>query len=276
VKVAAAQFAFLRDLLRKRTGVVIDDTKQYLVVARLLPIVRQRKIASIETLIDRVRAGSDPTLERDVLSAMMTHETSFFRDRKPFETLRGIVTDLVSRRAAERQLVIWSAACSTGQEPFSIAILLNEHFRDLLGSWKVRILASDFSEPVIAQAREGVFSELDTARGLPPPLLAKYFRPLQGKWSIGQECRRLVEFRQLNLVAEWPMMPVCDVIFLRNVMLYFDVPTRAALVKRMRRSLRADGALFLGGAETMLGIDDGYERCAGLGCSYYRPKTARS
>lgn len=276
MKVAAAQFAFLRDLLRKRTGVVIDETKQYLVVARLLPIVRQRKIASIETLIDRVRAGSDPTLERDVLSAMMTHETSFFRDRKPFETLRGIVTDLVSRRAAERQLVIWSAACSTGQEPFSIAILLNEHFRDLLGSWKVRILASDFSEPVIAQAREGVFSELDTARGLPPPLLAKYFRPLQGKWSIGQECRRLVEFRQLNLVAEWPMMPVCDVIFLRNVMLYFDVPTRAALVKRMRRSLRADGALFLGGAETMLGIDDGYERCAGLGCSYYRPKTARS
>lgn len=276
MKVAATQFAFLRDLLRKRTGVVIDDTKQYLVVARLLPIVRQRKIASIETLIDRVRAGSDPTLERDVLSAMMTHETSFFRDRKPFETLRGIVSDLVSRRAAERQLVIWSAACSTGQEPFSIAILLNEHFRDLLGSWKVRILASDFSEPVIAQAREGVFSELDTARGLPPPLLAKYFRPLQGKWSIGQECRRLVEFRQLNLVAEWPMMPVCDVIFLRNVMLYFDVPTRAALVKRMRRSLRADGALFLGGAETMLGIDDGYERCAGLGCSYYRPKTARS
>lgn len=276
MKVAATQFAFLRDLLRKRTGVVIDDTKQYLVVARLLPIVRQRKIASIETLIDRVRDGSDPTLERDVLSAMMTHETSFFRDRKPFETLRGIVSDLVSRRAAERQLVIWSAACSTGQEPFSIAILLNEHFRDLLGSWKVRILASDFSEPVIAQAREGVFSELDTARGLPPPLLAKYFRPLQGKWSIGQECRRLVEFRQLNLVAEWPMMPVCDVIFLRNVMLYFDVPTRAALVKRMRRSLRADGALFLGGAETMLGIDDGYERCAGLGCSYYRPKPARS
>lgn len=276
MKVGPLQFAFLRDLLRKRTGVVIDDTKQYLVVARLLPIVRQRKIASIETLIDRVRAGSDPTLERDVLSAMMTHETSFFRDRKPFETLRSIVSDLVSRRAAERQLVIWSAACSTGQEPFSIAILLNEHFRDLLGSWKVRILASDFSEPVIAQAREGVFSELDTARGLPPPLLAKYFRPLQGKWSIGQECRRLVEFRQLNLVAEWPMMPVCDVIFLRNVMLYFDVPTRAALVKRMRRSLRADGALFLGGAETMLGIDDGYERCAGLGCSYYRPKTARS
>lgn len=275
MKVAATQYAFLRDLLRRRTGVVIDDSKQYLVVARLLPIVRQRRIPSIETLIDRVRVGGDATLERDVLSAMMTHETSFFRDRKPFDTLRGIITELVARRAAERQLVFWSAACSTGQEPFSIAMLLNEHFRDLLATWRIRILASDFSEQVIGQAREGVFSELETGRGLPPQLLAKYFRPLQGKWSIVQECRKLVEFRQMNLVAEWPPLPACDVVFLRNVMLYFDVPTRTALVRRMRRALRADGALFLGGAETMLGIDDGYERCAGAGCSYYRVKPQR-
>lgn len=275
MKVAAAQYSFLRDLLRKRTGVVIDDSKQYLVVARLLPIVRQRKIPSIETLIDRVRLGTDPTLERDVLSAMMTHETSFFRDRNPFETLRRIITDLVVRRATERQLVFWSAACSTGQEPFSIAMLLNEHFRDLLSTWRIRILATDFSEQVIGQAREGVFSELETARGLPPQLLAKYFRPLQGKWSIVQECRRLVEFRHMNLIADWPLMPACDVVFLRNVMLYFDVPTRAALVRRVRRTLRSDGALFLGGAETMLGIDDGYERCTGTGCSYYRVKPAR-
>jgi chemotaxis protein methyltransferase CheR len=275
MKVAAAQYAFLRDLLRKRTGVVIDDSKQYLVVARLLPIVRQRKIPSIETLIDRVRLGGDPTIERDVLSAMMTHETSFFRDRNPFETLRGIITDLVSRRAAERQLVFWSAACSTGQEPFSIAILLNEHFRDLLANWRIRIMATDFSEQVISQAREGVFGELETARGLPPHLLKKYFRPLQGKWSIVQECRRLVEFRQMNLIAEWPPMPTCDVVFLRNVMLYFDVTTRSALVRRMRRALRSDGALFLGGAETMLGVDDGYDRCTGTGCSYYRVKPPR-
>jgi chemotaxis protein methyltransferase CheR len=275
MKVGAAQYSFLRDLLRKRTGVVIDDSKQYLVVARLLPIVRQRKIPSIETLIDRVRLGTDPTLERDVLSAMMTHETSFFRDRNPFETLRRIITELVARRATERQLVFWSAACSTGQEPFSIAMLLNEHFRDLLPTWRIRILATDFSEQVIGQAREGVFSDLETARGLPPQLLAKYFRPLQGKWSIVQECRRLVEFRHMNLITDWPLMPACDVVFLRNVMLYFDVPTRAALVRRVRRTLRSDGALFLGGAETMLGIDDGYERCTGTGCSYYRVKPAR-
>ena len=272
MNVGQPQFAYLRDLLRKRTGVVIDGTQEYLVVARLMPIVRQRKIPSLDTLIDRLRGGLDPSLERDVLSAMMTHETSFFRDKSPFETLRQLLPDLLARRAAQRQLTLWSAACSTGQEPYSLAILLNEHFRDLLGSWRVRILATDFSESVLAQAREGLFSDLETARGLSPALLAKYFRPLQGKWSISQDCRRLVEFRCLNLNATWPMMPPCDVVFIRNVMIYFDVVTRAGLVERMRKVLRPDGLLFLGGAETLIGMDTGYDRLTGAGCSYYRPK----
>ena len=272
MKVSPVQFAFLRDLLRRRTGVVIDDSKQYLVVARLLPIVRQRAIPSLDTLVDRIRKTGDKALEKDVLNAMMTHETSFFRDKSPYETLRQLVTEMIPKRSAHRQLVIWSAACSTGQEPYSIAMLLNEHFPDLVAAWRIRIIATDISEPVLARAREGVFSELETNRGLPAELLKKYFRPLQGKWSIVQECRRLVEFRCLNLNGPWPALPPCDVIFLRNVMLYFDVPTRAALVTKMRRVLKPDGALFLGGAETMIGIDTGYDRLAGAGCSYYRPK----
>jgi chemotaxis protein methyltransferase CheR len=272
MKVSPVQFEFLRDLLRRRTGVVIDDSKQYLVVARLLPIVRQRAIPSLDTLIDRIRKTGDKALEKDVLNAMMTHETSFFRDKGPYETLRQLVTEMIPKRSAHRQLVIWSAACSTGQEPYSIAMLLNEHFPDLVASWRIRIIATDISEPVLARAREGVFSELETNRGLPAEMLKKYFRPLQGKWSIVQECRRLVEFRCLNLNGPWPALPPCDVIFLRNVMLYFDVPTRAALVTKMRRVLKPDGALFLGGAETMIGIDTGYDRLAGAGCSYYRPK----
>jgi chemotaxis protein methyltransferase CheR len=273
MKVGSLQFTFLCDLLRKRTGVVIDASKEYLVVARLMPIVRQRKIASLDTLIDRMRKGLDPSLERDVLSAMMTHETSFFRDKSPFETLRTmLLPELITRRAAQRQLTLWSAACSTGQEPYSLAILLNEHFPDLLASWRVRILATDFSEAVLARAREGVFSELEATRGLPAPLLRKHFRPLQGKWSISQDCRRLVEFRALNLNATWPMMPPCDIVFVRNVLIYFDVPTRAALIERMRRVLRSDGALILGGAETLIGMDTRYERLTGAGCSYYRPK----
>jgi chemotaxis protein methyltransferase CheR len=272
MKVSPVQFAFLRDLLRRRTGVVIDDSKQYLVVARLLPIVRQRAIPSLDTLVDRIRKTGDKALEKDVLNAMMTHETSFFRDKSPYETLRQLVTEMIPKRSAHRQLVIWSAACSTGQEPYSMAMLLNEHFPDLVATWRIRIIATDISEPVLARAREGVFSELETNRGLPAELLKKYFRPLQGKWSIVQECRRLVEFRVLNLNGPWPALPPCDVIFLRNVMLYFDVPTRAALVTKMRRVLKPDGALFLGGAETMIGIDTGYDRLAGAGCSYYRPK----
>ena len=272
MKVGQPQFVFLRELLRRRTGVVIDDSKHYLVVARLTPIVRQRSIPSLDTLIDRLKSGVDPTLERDVLNAMMTHETSFFRDKSPFETLRQLLAELIERRAVHRQLVIWSAACSTGQEPFSIAMLLNEHFPDVLATWRIRVIATDISEAVLARAREGLFSDLETHRGLSPQFLQKYFRPLQGKWSISQDCRRLVEFRQLSLNGTWPMMPTCDVVFLRNVMLYFDVPTRAALVAKMKRAIRPDGALFLGGAETMIGIDTGYDRLLGAGCSYYRPK----
>ena len=273
MKVGADQFTFLCELLRKRTGVVIDLSKEYLVVARLTPIVRQRKIPSLDTLIDRMRKGLDPSLERDVLSAMMTHETSFFRDKSPFETLRTLlIPELITRRAAQRQLTFWSAACSTGQEPYSLAMLLNEHFRGILDTWQVRIIATDFSEAVLVQAREGLFTELETGRGLPPALLQKYFRPLQGKLSISQDCRRLVEFRSLNLNATWPMMPPCDVVLVRNVMIYFDITTRAALVERMRRILRPDGALFLGGAETLIGMETGYERLTGAGCSYYRPK----
>ena len=275
MQVAAPQFDYLRGLLRRRTGVCIDDSKHYLVVARLMPIVKQRKIPSLETLIDRVRQGVDPTLEKDVLCAMMTHETSFFRDRAPFEALRAVLADLVPRRSAERQLTLWSAACSTGQEPYSMALVLLEHFRDLLATWRIRIIATDFSEPILARAREGVYSDLETNRGLPPTLLKKYFRPLQGRWSIVQECRQLVEFRHINLTGTWPMMPLADVVFLRNVMLYFDVPTRAAVVGRVRRVLRPDGSLFLGGAETMIGIDDGWNRITLGGCSHYAPKPRR-
>jgi chemotaxis protein methyltransferase CheR len=271
MKVGPLQFAFFRDLLRKRTGVVIDSAKEYLVVARLMPIVRQRKIPSLDTLIDRLRKGIDPSLERDVLSAMMTHETSFFRDKSPFETLRSLLPALIARRRPHKQLTFWSAACSTGQEPYSLAMLLNEHARDLLADWRVRILATDYSETVLDRAREGVFSDLETGRGLPPQFLSRYFRQLQGKWSISQDCRRLVEFRCLNLNDSWPMMPPCDVVFLRNVMIYFDIRTRAALVERVRKVLRPDGFLFLGGAETLIGMDTGYERLTGTGCSYYRP-----
>lgn len=271
MQVSPPQFAYLRGLLKKKTGVIIDDSKHYLVVARLLPIVKQRKLPSLDTLIDRIRTAGDSPLEQDVLNAMMTHETSFFRDRSPFETLKKLIPDYASKRSATKQLTIWSAACSTGQEPYSIALLLNEHFRDLVATWRIRIIATDISDVVLNRCREGIYSEIEIVRGLPQHLLTKYFTPFQGKWSIAQSCRRLVEFRQLNLTSQWPIMAPCDIIFLRNVLLYFDDHTRSDILKKMQKALRPDGTLFLGGAETMLGINAHYERMAGEGCSYYRP-----
>jgi len=272
MNVSPQQFGFLCDFLKRRTGVMLDQTKAYLLEARLLPVLRQRNLPDLATLADRLRTGREAILEQDVLNAMMTHETSFFRDKSPFETLKLLIPPLVKQRAVSRHLVLWSAASSSGQEVYSLAMLLQEHFRDLLAGWKIRLIATDFSEPVLARAREGVYSELEISRGLAPELRAKYFTPLQGRWSIVQDCRRGVEFRQINLTGAWPAMPPCDIIFLRNVMIYFDVPTRAAILAKMHGAIRSDGALFLGGAETMLGVTDTWQRLEGSGCSYYRPK----
>ena len=274
MNVSPQQFGFLCDFLKRRTGVMLDQTKAYLLEARLLPVLRQRNLPDLATLADRLRTGREAILEQDVLNAMMTHETSFFRDKSPFETLKLLIPTLVKQRAVSRHLVLWSAASSSGQEVYSLAMLLQEHFRDLLAGWKIRLIATDFSEPVLARAREGVYSELEISRGLSPELRAKYFTPLQGRWSIVQDCRRGVEFRQINLTGAWPAMPPCDIVFLRNVMIYFDVPTRAAILAKMHAAVRSDGALFLGGAETMLGVTDTWQRLEGSGCSYYRPKPA--
>ncbi len=273
MKVNPQQLAFLSTFLKRRSGVVIDASKAYLVEARLLPVLRQRGLADFEILVERVRSARDPGLEQDVLNAMMTHETSFFRDRSPFETVKRLLPDLLKRRAVARHLVLWSAAASSGQEAYSLAMLLNEHFREALAGWSVRILATDISDPVLARAREGLYSDLEVTRGLPVELRDKYFVRLQGKWSIAHECRKYVEFRKMNLLEAWQGVPPCDIVFLRNILIYFDVPTRAAILAKMRSTVRPDGALFLGGAETMLGVCDTYDRVEGVGCSYYRPRS---
>jgi chemotaxis protein methyltransferase CheR len=275
MKVEPAELAVLAAFLKRRTGVVVDRSKTYLLEARLVPVIRKHDLADFAALVERVRGGRDARVEQDVLDAMMTHETSFFRDKAPFETLRRILPDLLRRRAISRHLVIWSAAASSGQEAYSLSMMLSEHFRDALAGWSVRILATDFSEPVLARARQGLYSDIEVSRGLPPELRDKYFVRLQGKWSISQECRRGIELRRMNLVEPWQGIPPCDVILLRNVLIYFDVRTRADILARMRTVLRPDGALFLGGAETMLGVCDTYDRLEGAGCSYYRPKPAK-
>lgn len=272
--VEPTELATLAAFLKRHTGVVVDRSKAYLIEARLVPVIRRHGLADFKALADRVRAGRDQALAQDVLNAMMTHETSFFRDKTPFETVRQLLPELIRKRAIARHLVIWSAAASTGQEAYSLAMILAEHFRDALAGWSVRILATDFSEPVLARAREGLYGDIEVGRGLPREYLDRYFVRLRGKWSIAQECRRPVELRRLNLVEPWQGIPPCDIVLLRNVLIYFDVATRADILGRMRSVIRPDGALFLGGAETMLGVCDAYDRFDGAGCSFYRPKPA--
>jgi chemotaxis protein methyltransferase CheR len=266
----AQDFEYVCRLVRDRSAVVLEAGKEYLVEARLAPIVGQLQVGSISALVGRLRSGPDDGLTARVVEAMVTTETSFFRDLHPFETLRKtVLPELIRRRADERRLSVWCAACSTGQEPYSLAILLREHFPDLAG-WRVSILATDLSGEVLARAKEGRYTQAEVNRGLPAASLVKYFRQHGSMWELSEQVRRGVEFRELNLVRPWPVLPRMDLVFLRNVMIYFDVDTKKAILGQVARLLRPDGYLLLGGAETTLNLDDSFRRVESLKGGFYQ------
>jgi chemotaxis protein methyltransferase CheR len=253
-------FDFVRQLVRERSAIVLEDGKGYLAESRLGPVAKANGLASIEELVARLRAERFGGLHTKVVEAMTTNETSFFRDVTPFDALRNMVLpDILERRKAERSLRIWSGACSSGQEPYTLTILLREYF-PTLSSWDVRILATDLSTEILGRAREGKFSQLEVNRGLPVALLVKYFTKRGVHYQVNDDLRGLIEFRPMNLAEPWPVIPPMDVIFLRNVLIYFDVETKREILGRMRRVLKPDGYLFLGGAETTINLDDGFER----------------
>jgi chemotaxis protein methyltransferase CheR len=197
----------------------LDDEKTYLVEARLLPVARRAGLSSIDDLVVRLRAPNH-SLRQQVVDAMTTNETSFFRDQVPFELLRTtIVPNLLARRTESKNLNIWSAACASGQEPYSIAMLLAEHFPHL-HDWRIRLLGTDLSGEMLRRAREGRFTQLETERGLPQSLLKKHFHPVGTEWQVNETICRMVEFRQLNLSDNWPALPKMDLILLRNVLVY--------------------------------------------------------
>jgi chemotaxis protein methyltransferase CheR len=210
--------------------------------------------------VARLRTAPLNGLQQKVVEAMTTNETSFFRDVQPFEMLKQmVVPELMKRRATERRLNVWCAASSTGQEPYSLAMMLRESFPSL-GGWKVRISASDLSTEVLEKARRGRYSQLEVNRGLPAHLLVKYFQRQGVEWQIKDDIRNVIDYRQLNLIEPWPALPPMDVILIRNVLIYFDVETKRQILGKARRLLRPDGYLFLGGAETTLKLDDSFER----------------
>ncbi len=263
-------FEFIRKLLLDQTAISLDAGKQYLVEARLTPIARSHGLASIDQLVVQMQQLPNGRLVRDVVDAMTTNETFFFRDAVPFEALREVVLpDLFRRRASIRQLSIWSAACSTGQEPYSIAMLVRQCFAEY-GSWNIRILGSDLSHLALQQAREGRYNSLEIDRGLSSEYKRKYFRPRGTKWQIVNEIREMVEFRTLNLVAGWPPLPKMDIILLRNVMVYFKPEAKKQIMQNVRQQLKSDGYLFLGGAETTIHLDSSFTHVRYKDYSYYQ------
>lgn len=262
-------FDYIRDLLYSQGAVVLDEGKDYLVESRLLPLVREHQLDSLEELVHRLRSQPLNGLHTTVFEAMLTGESSFFRDHHPFEALRkSVLPELIERRRDERSLVIWCAACSTGQEPYSIALLIREHFPQL-DSWDVRLIATDISGEALARARAGRFNRIEVSRGLPVQLLVKYFEQDKQDWVIKDDVRRMIEFRQMNLAVPWPPLPQADLVFLRNVMIYFDVPTKRAILQRVRSVLRPGGYLTLGGAESTLNLDDSFTRVWFERAGYY-------
>lgn len=270
--VSAADFAFISQLLREQCALVLEPGKEYLVKARLTPVAQRHGVASINHLIERLRRACDNVLLTQVVEAMVTTETSFFRDIHPFETLKKtVLPELIELRRSQRQLNVWFAASSSGQEPYSFAILLKEYFPELSG-WRVNLLATDISHEMLQRSRAGRYSQLEVNRGLPTALLLKWFRQEGASWQLDERIRGMLTFAQMNLAQPWPAMPKWDLVFLRNVMIYFDNSVKTNILGRVARVLSQDGYLLLGGAETTISLDDSYYRNEALKSGFYQLK----
>lgn len=251
-----ADFAFLAQFLKARSGLALPEGKEYLLEGRLVPVATEYGCTSVRALVELLRRSPGAGLENRVIEAMMTHETMFFRDQTPFEALsKVILPHLQATRRAEGAIRIWCAAASTGQEPYSIAMLIRENHRHTVGP-RVEILATDISASVVERAREGLFTDFEIARGLPLHFRDAYFQRVPGGWRIRDEIRAAVTFRTANLLDPLDFVGTVDVVFCRNVLIYFDVDTKRAMVERIARVMRPDGFLVLGGAETLVGVTD--------------------
>jgi chemotaxis protein methyltransferase CheR len=259
--VTPLDYEYLRRLLKERSGLDLSADKQYLVESRLVPLARRVGLAGISELVQRMKSLGAEALIADVVEAMTTNETFFFRDKIPFDHLRQtILPALLQSRANRRSIRIWSAACSTGQEPYSIAMLLKEAGQALAG-WRVEILATDLSQGVLEKSRSGLFSQFEVQRGLPIQLLVKYFTQTGELWQLNADIRAMVQHRQLNLLQDFSQLGVFDVIFCRNVLIYFDQHTKVSIFDRLARQLEPDGMLMLGAAESVVGITDVFKPC---------------
>jgi len=259
--VTPLDYDYLRKLLKDRSGLVLSVDKQYLVESRLTPLARKAGIASLGELVAKLRSNNE-RLAVDVVEAMTTNESFFYRDKIPFDHFRDtIMPGLLAARARERRLRIWCAAASTGQEPYSLAMCLKE-MKDKLAGWRVEILGTDLSAEVLEKAKAGVYSQFEVQRGLPIQMLVKHFSQVGDTWQISPEMRAMVQYRQLNLLSDFAHLGSFDVIFCRNVLIYFDQETKVSVLNRVARLLDPEGFLVLGAAETVVGLTEAFKPLA--------------
>jgi chemotaxis protein methyltransferase CheR len=256
--VSPLDYDFLCKLLKERSGLALAADKQYLVESRLLPLVRKAGLASLADLVAKLRNGGD-RLVVDVVEAMTTNESFFFRDKIPFDHFRDtIMPALLAARARERRIRIWCAAASTGQEPYSLAICLKD-MKDRIAGWRIEIVGTDLSTEVLERAKAGIYSQFEVQRGLPIQMLVKHFAQLGEMWQIAADIRAMVQYRPLNLLAEFSHLGEFDLVFCRNVLIYFDQETKVGVLNRVARITAPDGYLVLGAAETVVGLTDAFK-----------------
>jgi chemotaxis protein methyltransferase CheR len=256
-------FDMFSTLLKQRSGLVLTRDKAYLLESRLMPVARKWNMKGLEELATTVRTRKDEALLRDITEAMTTNESSFFRDQKPFDQFRQLVLPrLMEARAAKRSLRIWSAACSSGQEGYSLSMILNEEAAKLSG-WRVEIVGTDISAEMVERAKSGIYTQFEVQRGLPITMLVKHFKQNGDKWQISQQLRQMVSFREWNLLGDLSPLGQFDIVFCRNVLIYFDQPTKAKVLEAIGRQMPQDGVLYLGGAETVLGITERFKPVEG-------------
>ncbi|MCU1398090.1 MAG: protein-glutamate O-methyltransferase CheR [Acidimicrobiales bacterium] len=270
----ASQFDFLCKIVRTDSAIVLESGKEYLVESRLAPIARVQGLGSVGDLVQRLVSSPSAQLRAQVVDAMTTNETSFFRDVHPWQTLREhILPDLFAARAVTRRLNIWCAACSSGQEPFSLAMTLLEHFPEQARTWNIKIMATDLSPSMVERCKSGRFTQLEVNRGLPAALLMRYFVKDGAEWRLTDDVRRMVETRAANLVvpSSLPQMGGIDLVMIRNVLIYFDDATKAGILSSIHRLLKPESYLMLGSSEVSTGLSSNFTRCQTGKTIYFRP-----
>ena len=256
-------FELISGLLKKRSGLILPRDKVYLLESRLTPIAHKRGLETLDDLINEVRLKRKEDLLVEITEAMTTNESFFFRDNKPFDLFKGsVLPHLLQSRASRKRIRIWCAAASTGQEPYSLAIILKEMEAKLPG-WNIEIIGTDISQEVLDKAKVGLFSQFEVQRGLPIQLLIKYFNQVGEMWQISDDIKNMVSYRKFNLLDPYTLLGQFDVIYCRNVLIYFDQQTKSEVLEKMRKLIPDDGTLFLGAAETVLGITDKFKPVKG-------------